>query len=308
MIPQRGSRRLLSVINISIGFVFFLSPVFLLATPVLAQERTGAVQSSSAIDIADSSSSTFKSATTFSPKLIRVFLENEEREGITYGITVEDALTDLEIDYSDDCEILPDLTFELTKVTHIFINKIEKERNVEIESIPYSSITITDNNREIDTTTVVQSGRNGEKRVVYEYSYRDGILIDKTAIREETIQKPQNEIVALGTKRIFRKMTINGDTFKYWKKITVYATSYDSSCAGCSNTTALGAKLQKGVVAVDPTVIPLRTKMYVPGYGFGQALDVGGGVKGNMIDLGFEDLSKVQGQWSARYVEIYILD
>jgi len=84
----------------------------------------------------------------------------------------------------------------------------------------------------------------------------------------------------------------------------MWAGSYDSSCAGCSDTTATGMKQGYGVVAVDPKVIPLYTRVYVPGYGVGVAGDVGGGVKGKIIDLGYD---KLEGQWSARYVDVYIL-
>lgn len=83
-----------------------------------------------------------------------------------------------------------------------------------------------------------------------------------------------------------------------------WAVSYDSSCLGCNETTATGMKQGYGVVAVDPAVIPLYTRVYVPGYGIGIAGDVGGAVKGKVIDLGYD---KLEGQWSARYVDVYIL-
>jgi 3D (Asp-Asp-Asp) domain-containing protein len=64
------------------------------------------------------------------------------------------------------------------------------------------------------------------------------------------------------------------------RQLTVSATCYD-----LSGRTATGMPVGPGVVAVDPSVIPLGTKMYVPGYGNGVAADVGGGIKGDIIDL-----------------------
>jgi 3D (Asp-Asp-Asp) domain-containing protein len=64
------------------------------------------------------------------------------------------------------------------------------------------------------------------------------------------------------------------------RQLTVSATCYD-----LSGRTATGMPVGQGVVAVDPTVIPLGTRLYVPGYGNGVAADVGGGIKGNTIDL-----------------------
>jgi 3D (Asp-Asp-Asp) domain-containing protein len=60
----------------------------------------------------------------------------------------------------------------------------------------------------------------------------------------------------------------------------------------------------RGVVAVDPSVIPLGTRMYVPGYGRGVAADVGGGVRGRVIDLW---MPKAQCEaWGRRTVTITI--
>ena len=91
----------------------------------------------------------------------------------------------------------------------------------------------------------------------------------------------------------------------YSKKMTVFSTSYDKNCAGCSGTTATGLPTGHGVVAVDPKIIPLGTKIYIPGYGEAIAGDTGGNIKGAKIDLGFDNVKN--GWWSARFVEIYIL-
>jgi 3D (Asp-Asp-Asp) domain-containing protein len=65
------------------------------------------------------------------------------------------------------------------------------------------------------------------------------------------------------------------------------ATAYTSSCSGCSGRTALGQQAGHGIVAVDPRVIPLGTRMYIPGYGEAVAGDTGTSIKGSRIDLGF---------------------
>jgi 3D (Asp-Asp-Asp) domain-containing protein len=246
--------------------------------------------------------------TSFPPKLVTVDHRIDEHKAIVYGKTVKDALIELGFNDFNNYQIKPSLDTLLTSRTHIVVKDVKTERKVEFEEIPYSSTTVLDDTREIDTTTIIQDGSKGKKKLVVEYNYLDGILQNRKVIREEIVTEPKDQITALGTKRVFREITINGETFEYWKKIRVYATSYDANCKGCNNITATGATLKKGVIAVDPEVIPLYTNMYVPGYGFGQALDVGGAVKGKHIDLGFADLREVQGQWSARYVDIYILD
>ena len=93
--------------------------------------------------------------------------------------------------------------------------------------------------------------------------------------------------------------------FPFSQKLRVFSTSYDKNCPGCNEVTASGLPTGYGVVAVDPKVIPLGTKLYIPGYGLAVAGDTGGAIKGNKIDLGFDDVK--HGWWSARFVEIYIL-
>ncbi|HTX57417.1 MAG TPA: 3D domain-containing protein [Candidatus Acidoferrales bacterium] len=65
------------------------------------------------------------------------------------------------------------------------------------------------------------------------------------------------------------------------------ATAYTPYCGGCSGVTATGRPAGHGVVAVDPRVIPLGTRLYIPGYGYAVAGDTGGAIVGYRIDLGY---------------------
>lgn len=73
------------------------------------------------------------------------------------------------------------------------------------------------------------------------------------------------------------------------KEITVEATAYTATCEGCSGITATGINLLENpnqkVISVDPSVIPLGSKVYVEGYGEAIAGDTGGAIKGNKIDI-----------------------
>ncbi|MEH7127691.1 3D domain-containing protein [Neobacillus drentensis] len=76
---------------------------------------------------------------------------------------------------------------------------------------------------------------------------------------------------------------------KETKEITVKATAYTASCEGCSGITKTGINIkdnpQKKVIAVDPSVIPLGSKVYVEGFGEAIAADTGGAIKGKRIDI-----------------------
>lgn len=89
------------------------------------------------------------------------------------------------------------------------------------------------------------------------------------------------------------------------KSLSVLASAYAPG-AGAGFITATGKKARRGIIAVDPRVIPLGTKLYVPGYGHGIAADTGGAIKGNRIDLCFDTRTEAI-NWGKRRVVIYIV-
>ena len=97
-------------------------------------------------------------------------------------------------------------------------------------------------------------------------------------------------------------------SFDYSKVLTMNATAYtnDPSENGGYGTTRLGTPLRYGVVAVDPKVIPLGTKLYTEGYGYAVAEDTGGAIKGNRIDLCFTSRAQAD-NFGRRNVKVYIL-
>ncbi|HSR33684.1 MAG TPA: 3D domain-containing protein, partial [Anaerolineae bacterium] len=116
--------------------------------------------------------------------------------------------------------------------------------------------------------------------------------------------------MAYGTKIVVRTMETPDGPIEYWRKMRVYLTSYMPKSCGKPpdhpryGYTRLGWKLKKGIVAVDPTVIPLKTYMYVPDYGPARAGDTGGGVKGKFVDLGYGDDDYQSWHW---WGEVYLL-
>lgn len=159
---------------------------------------------------------------------------------------------------------------------------------------------------ELGKKDVLQAGKAGQAEIVSEITLVNNKPVSERVIAKKIVSEPERQIIVRGTKQPVYTIKIDGETLRYTKTLKVWATSYDHTCYGCDHYTATGEYLTKGIVAVDPRVIPLHTKMYIPGYGYGKAEDVGGAIKGNDIDLGFEDLD--EGDWSARWVTIYILE
>lgn len=95
------------------------------------------------------------------------------------------------------------------------------------------------------------------------------------------------------------------------KNLTVTATAYTASCEGCIGITKTGVNLidnpDAKVIAVDPEVIPLGSKVFVEGYGYATAEDIGGGIKGNEIDV-FIPATPDAMQWGRKEVKVTILN
>lgn len=95
------------------------------------------------------------------------------------------------------------------------------------------------------------------------------------------------------------------------KTMTVSATAYTAYCIGCSGTTATGIDLRSNpnqkVIAVDPSVIPLGSKVWVEGYGEAIAGDTGGAIKGNKIDV-FIPSQDAALQWGRKDITIKVLN
>lgn len=93
----------------------------------------------------------------------------------------------------------------------------------------------------------------------------------------------------------------------YTERITMEATAYLPTDGSAEGLTATGVPAARGIVAVDPRVIPLGTRVYIPGYGEAVAADTGGAIKGYKIDLCMESYGEAM-EFGRRDIEVYILE
>ncbi|OIK16299.1 hypothetical protein BIV60_04595 [Bacillus sp. MUM 116] len=117
------------------------------------------------------------------------------------------------------------------------------------------------------------------------------------ATNAKTVKKTSNQVTAKNSQKVV-------------KVITVSASAYTVSCAGCSGKTYTGLNLKKNpnqkVISVDPRVIPLGSKVYVEGYGYAIAADKGSAIRGKKIDV-FMPSHKQAIQWGRKTVKVKIL-
>lgn len=121
---------------------------------------------------------------------------------------------------------------------------------------------------------------------------------------QKKYHKPQTGIV---TWSVYNQMSRESglDFGHYRRRWVMESTGYSPHDPGVTGITYTGAIMKKGVVAVDPVIIPLGTKMYIMGYGEGVAADIGSAIRGNIIDLAFDNRGQAL-EWGRRRVLVYI--
>ena len=206
----------------------------------------------------------------------------------------EDALKEYGIEF--DSQIESDMCIQIINV--------EKQELVQNEPINFETIVEKDENLDKSVSKVKSEGVNGEKEVTYEVIYKDGVESSRNVTSTKTIVEPQNEIVVKGTGQVYASR--GGESINYKEKLNCVATAYSGD-----RTTATGrapVRNPSGIstIAVDPSFIPLGSKVYVEGYGYAIASDTGGAIKGNIIDL-FLNSSSECWSWGRRPVTVLIV-
>jgi uncharacterized protein YabE (DUF348 family) len=196
----------------------------------------------------------------------------------------------------------PSATELIPSSGRIRLIRVSEQVLIEQTPLPFEKEYQPVSDLDLDSTSVVQAGEYGLSAERVRVRYEDGQEVSRQTDSQWVAREPQPQIIGYGTNIVMRTTTVDGVTIQYWRELSMYATSYHP--AGVGDTTASGLPLQKGVAAIDTSVIPFYTEMYVPGYGQAVAADIGGGVIGRWIDLGYSDDDYVP--WHS-WVTVYLL-
>lgn len=251
-----------------------------------------------------------KNAVLIRAQPIRIFADGVYTDTYVVAGTVGEALqkTGLPIiglDYA-----IPGVGDPLPQDGQIQIVRVREEVISEQIPLPFETVYEPNPELEIDSQVVMDNGAYGVKVNQIRVRYEDGEEVSRIVEGERVTREPEPRKVGYGTNIVIRTLNTADGPIEYWRALQMWATSYSPSRAGVPDDyewfgiTACGKKLVKGLVAIDNRYIPFYTQMYVPGYGFAEACDIGGGVKGRWIDLGYEDHNYKN--WH-QYVTVYFL-
>ncbi|MCM3667117.1 ubiquitin-like domain-containing protein [Mesobacillus subterraneus] len=243
----------------------------------------------------------------FSLKLV---VGGKEQDVWSTSTTVADFLSQQGITLNELDRVEPEQKQTVTKDDVINVIRVEKVTDVVEEPINFAVITKNDSNLEKGKQKVVSQGQEGLLSKHYEVILENGKEVSRKLVSEKKVKEKQDKVVAMGTKVIVAQVS-RGTSEPAGKEFYVTSTAYTANCSGCSGRTATGINLRANpnikVIAVDPSVIPLGTKVYVEGYGYAIAADKGSAVKGYKIDVFFPSTSDAY-RWGRKRVKIKILN
>lgn len=175
------------------------------------------------------------------------------------------------------------------------------------QPIPYNTVKTFTKSLKPGQVKTTRDGRNGEKEVRYSVRYEDGNAVKRTPIGSRTVKRPANKVVSIGS----RGRYVSRGEYQTRRVLTMHASAYEPGPRSCGPSadgrTSCGLRAGYGVVAVDPRVIPLHSRLYVEGYGLAIAGDTGRAIKGNRIDLGFNTYREAM-RFGRRSVIVHILE
>ena len=250
---------------------------------------------------------------------VTVFADGKEIALKTCKETVGEALqeADVRVDIKDITNY--QLSDAILAGMKINIVRVVETIDTVTEKIAFEIVDRANEKMDKGNRRVVQKGADGEKKKQYLVVKHDGKEVSRALMTEEVVKKPINQINEYGTVAVHK--TSRGETFRYKKMLNMRATAYDLSYESCGKhpdhphygITYTGMKARYGVVAVDPRTIPLHSRLYIEAadgswvYGNAIAGDIGGAVKGDIIDLFYDD-EEFTKKFGVRRVKVYILE
>lgn len=237
-----------------------------------------------------------------------VFVNNcgQLQQVSSYGETVEELLYRLGIVLSGEYIVSLPLDTQTYDGMQISVDHLVEHEETYTTEIPYEISYCFDATMPAGQTEIVTPGVAGQMLCTDTVIYKNTQEQSRTNLRQTVLEQPVDQIVVQGTGARVGQVNDQpiigdgvillptGEVLTYTNTKQFVATAYTKTDDGCDETTATGSQVHKGVVAVDPTVIPYGTRMFIVTndgayvYGLSTAEDCGGAIIGDRLDLYFE--------------------
>lgn len=253
---------------------------------------------------------------------VYVKADGKTAEYAAYHHTAKEILDRAGIVLEQDDYIDCDFDKALEEGDTITVTRVRYERAESYETVPYNTVTQTSNLVSMYKSEVVQQGENGMRTNISLIKYVDGKRVSETAVSSEITKEPVPEIINTGSAlRVpYSKKDSDSLVLKNGLPVNYETILTGKSCAYTAHLgsgTASGRKLEIGTVAVDPSIIPYGSELYIVStdgsyvYGYAIAADTGNlTAHGVLVDLymgNSEDYYETSLIYGAKQVDIYVL-
>ena len=231
---------------------------------------------------------------------IKVKADGEIQSLTALPLTADQAIALAGVKVGKDDIVEPAGSTTLKTGDQVVVKRVTFKKISKKVTVPYEVVYQEDGSMGIGQMELTQDGSDGTVKKTYRVKYIDGKEDSRKLIQTKTLEKVENKIYSYGTDISF------GDAPpSYERKVSgVKAVSYyfDGNPPG-----AYGLPCTYGTVAVDPKVFPLGSLLYIEGYGYAIANDVGTSIKGNVVDVYMERYDQCL-MWGAHYVNVYLVE
>ncbi|MBP1744809.1 MAG: hypothetical protein H6Q58_1787, partial [Firmicutes bacterium] len=261
---------------------------------------------------------------------VKINVDGKLLSVVSAEANVEKMLAAEGIKISEYDKVSPSKDAPLNDGLEVSIMRVTTSDITDVSPVAFETVTKTDGTLQKGVTKIVQNGVQGEKTTVTRVFYENGKEVSRAIVSETVTKEPVQKVVASGTAVTGTTATATtatatatvasaantatdsrGGSLSYSKVLTMKATAYseEESSNIWGLQTAMGVDAVRdpsgwSTIAVDPSVIPLGTKVYVEGYGYAIAQDTGSAIKGNIIDCFFyKDVD--MNAWGVRTVNVY---
>jgi len=256
----------------------------------------------------------------FRANQVTIFVDGDVRRATVLGSTVAAALEEAGVKLGEVDRVTPALDAPLEDQTEITIARVTTEEAVVYKRLGFREVRRPSASANRGVTRVLQPGREGRQAQHFAVVLEDGVEVARTLVRTEVLQPQVDRIVEYGT---MGTLSRGGNTLRYSRVIYVTATAYTSGKESTGKSpghpqygiTFSGLPVQVGHIAVDRSIIPLLSRVYIEGLcevsrafsGQYLATDTGSAIRGNRIDIYFESLPEAL-RFGRRRMRLFLLE
>lgn len=224
--------------------------------------------------------------------------------------SVQELLDNQNIKLGEMDRLSPEPSTLLKEDMKIKIVRVKVETKSTTHTVPFGEKVTSVSSLPNTKRYIKTNGQDGQKTITTKVTYEDGKEVKREIVSDKVTKAPVTQVVVQGTYPLM-PVSRSGNVLPHKKIIPVRSTAYWAVNGVGKTYTASGRLAVRNpngysTVAVDTSVIPFGTKLFIEGYGFAIAADRGTAIIGNKVDVYF-NTKKEACNWAVKYVKVYVL-